>query len=236
MGARVSLEPGACQYQTVQALYLLLVEDEARLAENLCRGLGEEGFTVDPVVSAEAAEQALADKAYDLMVLDLRLPGKDGLTFLRELRAAGNATPVLILTARGALEERVTGLDSGADDYLTKPFAFTELVARVKALARRRPVSAQPVLKVADLELDTIKRRVWRGGRELSLSPKETILLELLMRHAGEVVTRDMIAEVVWGAGYNALTNLIEVFVNRIRQKIEDRGPDPRIVTVRGVG
>jgi DNA-binding response OmpR family regulator len=219
----------------VQALHLLLVEDEARLAENLCRGLGEEGFTVDPVASAEAAEQALADKAYDLMVLDLRLPGKDGLTFLRELRAAGNVTPVLILTARGALEERVTGLDSGADDYLTKPFAFTELVARVKALARR-PARTQPVLKVADLELDTIKRRVRRGGRELNLSPKETILLELLMRHAGEVVTRDMIAEVVWGAGYNALTNLIEVFVNRIRQKIDDRGPDPRIVTVRGVG
>ncbi len=232
----VSLEPGACQYQTVQALLLLLVEDEVRLAENLCRGLGEEGFTVDPVASAEAAEQALADKAYDLMVLDLRLPGKDGLIFLRELRAAGNATPVLILTARGALEERVAGLDSGADDYLTKPFAFAELVARVKALARRRPASAQPVLKVADLELDTIKRRVWRDGRELNLSPKETILLELLMRHAGEVVTRDMIAEVVWGAGYNALTNLIEVFVNRIRQKIDDGGPDPRIVTVRGVG
>jgi DNA-binding response OmpR family regulator len=220
----------------VQPLQLLLVEDEARLADSLCRGLGEEGFVVRRVASAELAEQALAAKSYDLIVLDLRLPGKDGLAFLRDQRLAGNTMPVLILTARSSLEERVTGLDLGGDDYLTKPFAFAELVARVKALARRVSGTAQPILRVGDLELDTVKRRVRRDGRELNLSPKEKILLELLMRHAGEVVTRDMIAEVVWGAGYNALTNLIEVFVNRLRQKIDDRGPDHRIVTVRGVG
>lgn len=226
----------AWHYLDVQTLSLLLVEDEARLADNLRRGLGEEGFAVDWAASAEAAEKELGRNSYDLIVLDLRLPGRDGLDFLRQLRAAGNAMPVLILTARGSVEERVAGLDCGADDYLTKPFAFAELLARVRALARRRLAPAPAVLKVADLELDTIKRKAWRSGRPLTLSPKETILLELLMRNAGQVVTRDMIAEVAWGAGYNEFTNLIEVFVNRLRQKIDYAGSDSLIVTVRGAG
>jgi len=213
-----------------------MVEDEDRLAENLRRGLGEEGFAVDWVSSAEDAQTRLGQNTYDLILLDLRLPGRDGLDFLRELRRQSIAIPVLILTARGSVEERVTGLDSGADDYLTKPFAFAELLARVRALARRRVASPAAVLKVADLELDTIKRKVWRAGREIGLSPKETILLELLMRNAGQVVTRDMIAEVAWGAGYNEFTNLIEVFVNRLRQKIDYAGRDSLIVTVRGAG
>ncbi|HKD65249.1 MAG TPA: response regulator transcription factor [Candidatus Binataceae bacterium] len=217
-------------------LSLLMVEDEDRLAENLRRGLGEEGFAVDWVSSAEDAQTRLGQNTYDLILLDLRLPGRDGLDFLRELRRQSIAIPVLILTARGSVEERVTGLDSGADDYLTKPFAFAELLARVRALARRRVASPAAVLKVADLELDTIKRKVWRAGREIGLSPKETILLELLMRNAGQVVTRDMIAEVAWGAGYNEFTNLIEVFVNRLRQKIDYAGRDSLIVTVRGAG
>lgn len=217
-------------------LHLLIVEDESALAESVCRGLGEEGFIVEWAASAEAAERVLASRAFDVIVLDLRLPGKDGLELLRQLRAAGNPTPVLILTARGSLEERVSGLDRGADDYLTKPFAFVELSARVKAIARRRAGAPAPVLKVADLEFDAIKRRAWRGSRALNLSPKESILLELLMRHAGEVVTRDMIAEVVWGSGYNEFTNLIEVFVNRLRQKIDDDRRDPLIVTMRGAG
>ncbi len=214
----------------------MLVEDEVRLADSLRRGLGEEGFAVYCAASAEAAEDELKRNNYDLIVLDLRLPGKDGLDFLRQLRAAGNAVPVLILTARGSVEERVKGLDSGADDYLTKPFAFAELLARVRALARRRAAPAQAVLKVADLELDTVKRRATRSGRALSLSPKEMILLELLMRHAGQVVTRDMIAEVAWGSGYNEFTNLIEVFVNRLRQKVDYVGKSSIIVTVRGAG
>jgi DNA-binding response OmpR family regulator len=220
----------------VGTLSLLLVEDEARLADSLKRGLGEEGIAVDCAASAEAAEEELSRNGYDLIVLDLRLPGKSGLDFLRELRARGNAIGVLILTARGSVQERVTGLDSGADDYLTKPFAFAELLARVKALARRRVAPASAVLKVADLELDTIKRKAWRAGRPLPLSPKETVLLELLMRNAGQVVTREMMVEVGWGSEYNEFTNLIEVFVNRLRQKIDYPGRDSLILTVRGAG
>jgi two-component system copper resistance phosphate regulon response regulator CusR len=143
---------------------------------------------------------------------------------------------VLVLTARGSLEDRVIGLNSGADDYLTKPFAFAELLARVRALIRRHASPAQSILRVADLEFDTVRRRASRGGRELGLSPKETILLELLMRNAGQPVTRDMIAEVVWGADYNDFTNLIEVFVNRLRQKINAGASESLIATVRGVG
>jgi two-component system copper resistance phosphate regulon response regulator CusR len=219
----------------MQPLHLLVVEDELKLLNNLCRGLGEEGFAVLSAGSAEAAQRAVANGEFDAIVLDLRLPGKDGLEFLRELRAAGNATPVLILTARGSIGERVTGLETGADDYLTKPFAFAELVARIRALARRRLGAPQTVLRVADLEFDAVRRRARRAGRELNLSPKETLLLELLMRNAGQTVTRAMIAEIVWGPGYNDFSNLIEVFVNRLRQKINDGGP-PLIATVRGAG
>ena len=215
---------------------LLIVEDEADLLKSLSRGLTEAGFAVTCAGSAERAEEAIAEQNFDIIVLDLRLPGKDGIDLLRELRAAGNATPVLLLTARGSLDDRVIGLDSGADDYLTKPFALAELLARLRALIRRHASPAQSTLRVADLEFDTVRRRASRGGRELGLSPKETILLELLMRNAGQPVTRDMIAEVVWGSGYNDFTNLIEVFVNRLRQKINDGTSDSLIVTVRGVG
>jgi DNA-binding response OmpR family regulator len=220
----------------VQTLSLLLVEDEARLAESLKRGLCEEGFAVDWAPSAEAATVEFQRRTHDLIVLDLRLPGKDGLEFLRELRAQQNTVPVLVLTARGSVEERVAGLDCGADDYLVKPFAFSELLARIRALARRRSATPASLLKAGNLEFDTIRRKAWRGGRELPLSPKETILLELLMRNAGQLVTRDMIAEVAWGAAFNEFTNLIEVFVNRLRQKIDHVGTESLIVTVRGSG
>jgi DNA-binding response OmpR family regulator len=216
--------------------HLLIVEDEVKLLNSLCRGLGETGFAVLGAGSAEAAERAVANGEFDAIVLDLRLPGKGGLEFLRELRAAGNATPVLILTAQGSLNERVAGLDSGADDYLAKPFAFPELVARIRALIRRKSAAPPPILRVADLEFDTVKRRARRDGRDLNLSPKETMLLELLMRNADQTVTREMIAEVVWGAGYNDFTNLIEVFVNRLRQKIATADDAPLIATVRGAG
>jgi len=220
----------------MSALHILVVEDEARLADAVKQGLGEEGFSVETAGSAEAAEPIIARGTLDLIVLDLGLPGKSGLDLLRELRAGGNETPVLILTARGSLEERVAGLDSGSDDYLAKPFAFAELVARIKALARRPRSKSSPILKVGDLEFDTTKRRAKIGEHNLNLSPKETMLLELLMRHAGQVVTRDMIAETVWDSNYNSLTNLIEVFVNRLRQKIDPRADRSLIVTVRGVG
>ncbi len=220
----------------MNALRILVVEDEVRLLESIRQGLSEEGFAVEAAESAEAAEKIIAAGALDLIVLDLQLPGKSGIELLREMRAAKNHTPVLILTARGSLEDRVAGLDSGGDDYLTKPFAFAELVARVKALGRRRSQTASPILKVGDLEFDTIKRRVRIGEHVVALSPKEKMLLELLMRNAGQVVTRDMIAETVWDSDYKALTNLIEVFVNRLRQKIDPRSDRSLIVTVRGVG
>lgn len=216
--------------------HLLVVEDELKLLNELCRGLSEEGFAVLTAGSAEMAEKVIASSEFAVIVLDLRLPGKSGLEFLRGLRASGNLTPVLILTARDSLAERVTGLDSGADDYLTKPFAFPELVARLRALIRRRAAPAQPILRLADLEFDTIKRRARRAGRDLALSPKEAMLLELLMRNSGQTVTRNMIAETVWGATYDDLTNLIEVFVNRLRQKLADRKDEPLIVTIRGAG
>jgi DNA-binding response OmpR family regulator len=220
----------------MSALRVLLVEDEVRLLESVKRGLVEEGFTVEGAESAEAAGKIIAGGALDLIVLDLQLPGKSGIELLREMRAAGNQTPVLILTARGSLEDRVAGLDSGGDDYLAKPFAFAELVARIRALGRRRSQPSSPILKVGDLEFDTIKRRARIGEHVVNLSPKEKMLLELLMRNAGQVVTRDMIAETVWDSDYKALTNLIEVFVNRLRQKIDPRIDRSLIVTVRGVG
>ena len=220
----------------MQSLRLLLVEDEERLAGNLRQGLTEEGIALDWVKSAEEAAQILARHKYDLMVLDIGLPGKSGVDFLRERRSGGDTTPVLFLTARGSVDDRVTGLESGGDDYLVKPFAFAELLARIHALARRSPAAQSAVLKVGDLEFDSVKRRARRAGKTLSLSPKEAMLLEVLMRHAGEVVTRDMIAETVWDSDYNVFTNLIEVFVNRLRQKLDTDPKNSVISTVRGVG
>jgi two-component system copper resistance phosphate regulon response regulator CusR len=218
------------------AARLLIVEDEAKLAANLRRGLGEAGFAVDVALSAEAAREALGQSGYDLMLLDLRLPGQDGLEFLADLRTAGAAVPVLILTARDATEERVRGLDGGGDDYLTKPFAFSELLARVRALLRRRVTADGPVLEANDIAIDTSRRVASRCGRDLDLSPKELMVLEYLVRHAGLAVTRDMIGNAVWGKDYNAMSNIVEVFINRLRQKLELINQPPLIVTVRGAG
>jgi len=218
------------------AARLLIVEDEAKLAANLKRGLGEAGFAADVAPSAEAARASLSHNRYDLMLLDLRLPGQDGLEFLAELRAAGAVLPVLILTARDSTEELVRGLDGGGDDYLTKPFAFGEMLARVRALLRRRLAADGPVLEADDIVIDTSRRVASRGGRALDLSPKELMVLEYLVRHAGLAVTRDMIGEAVWGKDYNAMSNIVEVFINRLRQKIELVNQPPLIVTVRGAG
>lgn len=215
---------------------LLVVEDEAKLAANLKRGLGEAGFTVDVAPSAEAARTSLSQSGYDLMLLDLRLPGQDGLEFLAELRAAGAVMRVLILTARDSTGELVRGLDGGGDDYLTKPFAFSELLARVRALLRRRLAAESSVLEADDIQIDTSRRVASRGGRALDLSPKELMVLEYLVRHAGMAVTRDMIGGAVWGKDYNAMSNIVEVFINRLRQKIELVNQPPLIVTVRGAG
>jgi len=213
---------------------LLLVEDEAQLAANLKRGLSEAGYNVDSARTAEAARELLAGTQYGLMLLDLRLPGQGGIEFLREMRQAGLTIPVLILTARDSSGDKVTGLDSGADDYLTKPFAFEELLARLRALLRR-PLTTT-VLKQGDIAIDVAKRRAWRGRRELALSPKELMTLECLVRHAGAAVTRDTIGETVWGPQYNAASNIVEVFINRLRQKLDHINQPSLIVTIRGSG
>ncbi len=213
---------------------LLIVEDEARLAANLKRGLGEAGYNVDLAPTAEAARVALSGNQYGLMLLDLRLPGQGGIDFLREMRLAGLTIPVLILTARDSNDDKVIGLDSGADDYLTKPFAFNELLARIRALLRR-PLTAS-LLKHGDITIEVAKRRAFRGRRELALSPKELMVLECLVRQAGVAVTRDVIGETVWGSDYKGASNIVEVFINRLRQKIDHINQDSLIVTVRGAG
>ncbi len=218
------------------AARLLVVEDEARLAANLAQGLSEAGYTIVLAGSAEEARARLGAEHYDLLVLDLRLPGQDGLAFLRELRREGSVLPVLILTARDGTADRVTGLDSGADDYLVKPFAFSELLARLRALLRRRLAAGAPVVEVGELRLDTLSRRAWRGRRELGLSPKEAAVLEYLMRHAGVTVARDALGAAVWGESYDPCSNLVGVFINRLRQKIDQVREPSAIVTVRGAG
>jgi two-component system OmpR family response regulator len=218
------------------AAHLLVIEDETALAVNLKRGLVEAGFAVEVAPSAEAARAALSQRGFDLMLLDLRLPGEDGLDFLAGLRAAGAAMPVLILTARDSTEERVRGLDAGGDDYLTKPFAFSELLARVRVLLRRRLSASSSVIEAGEIAIDTTRRTATRGGRPLDLSPKELMVLEYLVRHAGLTVTRDMIGQAVWGKDYNYMSNIVEVFINRLRQKIELSNNAPLILTVRGAG
>jgi DNA-binding response OmpR family regulator len=168
------------------------------------------------------------------MLLDLRLPGQDGVEFLRDMRHAGLAIPVLILTARDSSSEKVAGLDSGADDYLTKPFAFDELLARLRALLRR-PLSSS-IIKQGDIAIDVARRRAWRGRREVALSPKELMILECLVRHAGVAITRERIGEMVWGSEYNSASNIVEVFINRLRQKLDHVNQPSLIVTVRGSG
>ena len=215
---------------------LLVVEDETKLATNLKRGLVQAGYNVEVAPTAELAGSALAEKQYELMILDLRLPGKDGIEFLRELRAEGSVIPVLILTARDSTDDLVTGLDSGADDYLTKPFSFNELLARIRALLRRPLSATKTIIQVGELKLDAGRRQAWRRRRELDLSPKELMVLEYLMRHAGVTVTRNMIGEAVWGADYKALSNIVEVFINRLRQKIDQVNQPSLIVTFRTSG
>ena len=206
------------------------------MARYLQRGLGELAWTADISPTAEDAWQRLLIEPYDLVLLDLGLPGADGGDLLRRMRAGGLDTPVLIVTARGSIEERVAGLNAGADDYLTKPFAFAELVARLQALLRRGRQHQTAVLQVGDLCVDVLKRQAQRGNRRIDLTAREFSVLEYLMRHAGEVVTRTMLAEHVWGDHYDSLSNLIEVFVNRLRKKTELDGAPRLLHTVRGAG
>ena len=214
---------------------VLVVEDEARVRSFLVRGLEEAGFSVDAAASGDEGLRMAFVHPYDAVVLDLGLPGKDGLSVLRELRAGGRSTPVLILSAREELEDRVRGLDAGADDYLPKPFAFAELLARLRALLRRGTARAS-ALKVADLEIDLVTRKVKRAGQNIELTAKEFALLEYLARHAGEVVTRTMIAEHVWDLNFDSFSNVIDVYIRYLRRKIDETHEPKLIHTRRGVG
>jgi heavy metal response regulator len=215
---------------------LLVVEDEAKLARFIQQGLQEEGYTVDVAATGEMGLAMALEGVHDVIILDIHLPQMDGLRVLQELRQARVSTPVLLLTVRATIEDKVLGLDAGADDYLTKPFAFQELVARVRALLRRRTDVVSPILQVADLRLDPARRVVTRGGETIMLTPREFALLDYFMRHPGRVLTRMMIAEHVWDYAFHHTTNVIDVYVQYLRKKI-DAGREPKLLhTVRGVG
>ncbi len=215
---------------------LLLIEDDRKAARLLAKGLQEEGFVVDVAPTGEDGEEKAAVNEYDLIVLDWLLPGKDGLAVCRALRERRSSIPILMLTARDSVADRVSGLSTGADDYLTKPFAFDELLARIRALLRRSRVAQPAVLRVADLTLDPATRRVARGDGAVTLTPREYAILETLMRNAGEVVSRTRLAERVWDDASEVLDNLLDVHVSHLRNKIDHGASVPLIHTIRGVG
>ncbi len=215
---------------------ILVVEDDVPLASFLRKGLEAEHYAVDVAPDGEEARWLACECEYDLMVLDLNLPKLDGFGVLGRVRPKRPSLPVLVLTGRSRLEDRVHVLDSGADDCLLKPFSFTELSARVRALLRRRPVTATTLLKVADLELDRVERTVRRAGKRIELTSKEFGLLEYLLRNAGHRITRNMIVEHVWNLSFDTGTNIVDVYINYLRKKV-DEGFSPRLIhTVRGVG
>ncbi|HEU4630907.1 MAG TPA: response regulator transcription factor [Gemmatimonadaceae bacterium] len=214
----------------------LVIEDDPTVGQFVKRGLEEQRWQVDLVTDGEEGEQAALREVYDLIILDMRLPRRPGLDVLRNLRARGFQGPVLVLTAQDAVDAKVTTLRAGADDYVTKPFAFEELLARVEVLSRRPRAMAPPVLRVGDLELDQATREVRRGGVPVELTPKEYAVLEYLMRHAGRVMSRTLITEYVWGYHFDPGTNIVDVVINHLRKKL-DNDPDQRLInTVRGVG
>jgi two-component system, OmpR family, response regulator len=215
----------------------LLVEDDATIAEFVARGLREAGFAVDTAGDGEAALDLIRDVPFDVAIVDLMLPRRDGLSVIDEMRRRGVTTPVLILSARRSVDDRVRGLQAGGDDYLTKPFAFAELLARVQALVRRATRSPEPTtLTVDDVVLDLLSRRVSRGGKPIDLRPREFALLEYLMRNAGRVVSKTMILSHVWEYTFDPQTNIVDVLISRLREKI-DRPFERKILhTVRGVG
>ena len=216
---------------------VLVVEDERKVASFIRQGLEEEGHAVEVFTDGEAALEALlAGPSPDLVVLDVMLPRRDGFSVLRKLRERRVATPVLLLTARDAVSDKVTGLDLGADDYLTKPFAFEEFLARVRTLLRRGTGQRVPVLRMADLELDPATREVTRGGRRITLTTREYALLEYFLRSVGRVLTRPMLAEHVWGLDFDPESNIIDVYVGYLRRKIEADGAPRLLHTIRGAG
>ena len=217
---------------------ILLVEDEPRIANFVVKGLRENAFAVDVAETGDDALYQAEINTYDAIILDVMIPEKNGFEVCRELREKGSQIPILMLTARDAVEDRIEGLDTGADDYLTKPFAFGELLARLRAILRRKEKSFEPTrINVADLEIDTQLQRAWRGGREIALTNKEFTVLEYLARNAGRVIGREEISEHCWDETYDAFTNTIEVFINRLRKKIDaEEGKTVLLHTKRGAG
>ena len=215
---------------------LLLVEDEPKMAGAIARGLRREGYAVDVAGDGDAALLNARVYEYDAVVLDVMIPGPNGFEVCRALRGEDHWPPVLMLTARDGVADRVQGLDSGADDYLVKPFAFGELLARLRALTRRRPVERPPVLRVADVELDPATHTVSRAGRRIDLSPREFAVLEYLMRHPGQVISRTRLIEHVWDENYYGSTNVVDVYVGYLRRKLERPFGRELIRTVRGAG
>jgi DNA-binding response OmpR family regulator len=217
---------------------VLVVEDEERIARFLKKGLEEESYAVDVAADGLAALDWVAGACYDVILLDVMLPGLTGFEVCRILRQRGVTSPILMLTARDEVDDRVTGLDAGADDYLPKPFAFKELLARLRALTRRATASAMPetVLKLGDLTLDTVTHRAKRGEREIELTAKEYALLEYFLRHVRRPLSRTIIRESIWGYDYYGASNVVDVYVRHLRQKLEANGEPPLLHTVRGVG
>ena len=215
---------------------LLVIEDEAKTAKFLKKGLSEAGFVVDVALDGQDGLELAKNVEFDIIILDIMLPGLDGWQVLTGLRQAGKTTQVLFLTARDAVHERVRGFELGADDYLVKPFAFSELLARVRSRLRRMPARPQDVVCMADLEIDLLRHRATRGGRRLDLTTKEFLLLSLLARRAGEVLSRTVIAESVWDMNFDSETNVVDVSVRRLRSKVDDPFASKLIHTVRGAG
>jgi two-component system copper resistance phosphate regulon response regulator CusR len=215
---------------------ILIVEDEKKTAAYLTKGLSENGFVVDVVTQGEDGLHRGLTGDYDLIILDVMLPQRDGWSIMVELRRAGKEAPVLFLTARDSVHDRVKGLELGADDYLIKPFAFSELLARVRTLLRRRAASQPDIVRVADLEIDLLRHKASRGGKRLELTPKQFNLLEILARRHGEVLSRTLIAEQVWDMNFESDTNVVDVHVRRLRSKVDDPFAQKLIHTVRGVG
>lgn len=215
---------------------ILVVEDDTKLAALIKRGLSEQGYAVDCALTGEEGEVLLAGIPYDLLILDILLPGKDGLEVCRSLRASRIQTPVLMLTCKNRLIDRITGLDSGADDYLAKPFEFPELYARIRALLRREKTTLSPRLSAGHITLDTVSKEVWKDGVPVEINPKEFAILEYLMRQPNCAVTRIMIEQHVWNMDLNSNPNLVEVYISKLRAKLDGPGQENLIQTVRGAG
>jgi two-component system copper resistance phosphate regulon response regulator CusR len=215
---------------------ILVIEDDPTVGQYVKRGLEEHRWAVDLITDGEEGEHRASSEAYDLVILDMRLPGKSGIDVLRSLRAKGFERPVLVLTAQDAVDAKVATLRAGADDYVTKPFAFEELLARVEALSRRPRALASPMLQVGDLEIDQATREIRRAGVRIEVTPKEYTVLEYLARHSGRVMSRTLITEYAWGYHFDPGTNIVDVVINHLRKKIDAGHARKMITTVRGVG